>query len=81
MLSLYQDPHFTFRFAEDRIIPRFHLEGCRAGAQVSVFNVHPVTGARQGLLATASVGEGGWVDLVPPIIVRSGDVFIAVVAA
>ena len=27
MLPLYHDPHFTFRFAEARIIPRFHLEG------------------------------------------------------
>jgi hypothetical protein len=27
MLPLYEDPCFTFRFADDRIIPRFHLEG------------------------------------------------------
>ena len=27
MLPLYEDPHFTFRFADDRLIPRFHLEG------------------------------------------------------
>ena len=31
MLPLYHDPHFTFRFADDRIIPRFHLEGLSAG--------------------------------------------------
>ena len=31
MLPLYHDPHFTFRFAEDRIIPRFQLEGVQAG--------------------------------------------------
>jgi hypothetical protein len=31
MLPLYHDPHFTFRFADDRIIPRFHLEGIEAG--------------------------------------------------
>jgi hypothetical protein len=31
MLPLYQDPWFTFRFADDRIIPRFHLEGVEAG--------------------------------------------------
>jgi hypothetical protein len=24
MTPLYQDPHFTFHFAEDRIVPRFH---------------------------------------------------------
>lgn len=32
----------------------------------------------QGLLATATVGEGGWVDLAEPIIVQAGDGFIAV---
>ncbi len=25
MLPLYRDPHDTFRFADDRLIPRFHL--------------------------------------------------------
>ena len=37
MLPLHHDPHFTFRFADDRIIPRFHLEGVEAGRRVSVF--------------------------------------------
>lgn len=31
MLPLYEDPCFTFRFAADRIIPRFHLEGVQVG--------------------------------------------------
>ena len=35
VLPLYQDPWFTFRFAEDRIIPRFHLEGVEAGRRVA----------------------------------------------
>jgi hypothetical protein len=78
MLPLYEDPWFTFRFAEDRIIPRFHLEGLLAGTQISIFQVDPGTGERLGLLATGSVGEGGWVDLAEPIIVRAGDAFIAV---
>jgi hypothetical protein len=78
MMSLYEDPHFTFRFADDRIIPRFHLTGIEAGRHVSVFKIDLGTGKRQGLLATATVGEGGWVDLSPPIIVRAGDAFIAV---
>ena len=38
----------------------------------------PGTGERLGLLATATVGEGGWVDLCEPIIVRAGEAFIAV---
>ncbi len=53
MLPLYHDPHFTFRFAADRIIsrfhlegiePRFHLEGIEAGRRVSLFRLDPVTG-------------------------------------
>jgi hypothetical protein len=78
MIPLHQDPWFTFRFAEDRIIPRFHLEGVEAGRRVEVFKIDPGTGERLGLLVTATVGEGGWVDLVEPIIVRAGEGFIAV---
>jgi hypothetical protein len=78
MKAVYEDPWFTFRFADDRIIPRFHLEGVSAGRLVSVFKIDSGTGARLALLATATVGEGGWVDLSPPIIVRAGDAFIAV---
>jgi hypothetical protein len=78
MLPLYEDPHFTFRFADDRIIPRFHLEGVEAGQRVNVFKIDPGTGESLGLLATASVGDGGWVDLSEPIIVRAGEAFVAV---
>jgi hypothetical protein len=78
MLPLYRDSHFTFRFADDRIIPRFHLEGVEAGRRVSVFKLVPATDERLDLIATATVGEGGWVDLSEPIIVRAGDGFVAV---
>ena len=78
MPPLYQDPHFTFRFADDRRIPRFHLEGVEAGRRVSVIRIDVGTGERMGVLATATVGEGGWVDLMEPIIVRAGEAFIAV---
>ena len=78
MIPLFHEPHFTFRFGDDRIIPRFHLEGVEVGRQVSVFKIHPVTGERLGLLTTATVGDGGWVDLAEPIMVRAGDAFIAV---
>jgi hypothetical protein len=78
MIPLHQDPWFTFQFADDRLIPRVHLEGVPAGRQVSVFKIDPSTGERLGLLATATVGEGGWVDLPQPIIVRTGEAFIAV---
>jgi hypothetical protein len=77
MQPLYHEPWFTFRFADDRIIPRFHLEGVEAGRQVSVFKIDPGSGERQALLVTAAVGEGGWVDLPEPIIVRASEAFVA----
>jgi hypothetical protein len=78
MIPVYQDPCFTFRFVEDRIIPRFHLEGVPAGQRVSVFRIDSGTGERQGLLATAIVADGGWVDVAEAIIVRAGEAFIVV---
>jgi len=78
MLPLYHDRWFTFRFAEDRIIPRFHLEGVLPGTQISVIKIEPETGERIGLPATATVGDGGWVDLPQPITMKAGEGFIAV---
>jgi hypothetical protein len=78
VLPLYEDPCFTFRFAEARLIPRFHLEGLEAGRRVAVFKIDPGTQERLGLLATATIGEGGWVDLAEPIIVWAGEAFVAV---
>ena len=78
MLPLYEDSWYTFRFADDRRIPRFHLEGVEAGRWVEVYKIDPGTCERLGLLATGTVGEGGWVDLLEPINVRAGEAFIAV---
>jgi hypothetical protein len=78
VLPLYHDPYFTFRFADDQIIRRFHLEGVGAGRRVKVCKIDPGTHEHLGLLATATVGEGGWVDLEEPIIVRAGEAFVAV---
>jgi len=78
MLPLYEDQWFTFRFTDNRIIPRIHLDGIQAGRRVEVFKIDSGTGDRLGLLATTIVGEGGWVDLPEPINVRAGDAFIAV---
>jgi hypothetical protein len=78
MLPLYDDRWFTFRFADDRIIPRFHLEGVSAGQPVLVFKIDPGSGEQLGLLAKARVGKDGWVELAEPITVKAGDAFIAV---
>lgn len=78
MIPLHHDPHFTFRFGDDRLIPRFHLEGVETGRRVEVFKIDPATGERLGLLAMAGVGEGGWVDLGEPIMARAGEGFVVV---
>jgi putative acetyltransferase len=78
MVPLYRDPWFTFRFAEDRIIPRIHLEGIEPGSRISVIRIDPQTGQRLDVLATANVGDGGWVDFHRPIVVQAGEAFIAV---
>jgi len=75
---IVEHPHFTFRFDENRIISRFHHEGVSPGQRVNVFRIDADSGERLGLLATATVGEAGWVELQDPIIVRSGEAFIAV---
>jgi hypothetical protein len=78
MIPLHCDLHFSFRFADDRIIPRFHLEGVETGRRVSVFWFDPAIGKWLGLTATATVGEGGWEVLTGPIIVRAVKGFVAV---
>ena len=78
MIPLHRDRHFTFRFGDDRIIPRFQLDGVAAGVRVSVFGYDATTETLRGLLTTATVGDGGWVDLPEPIIVRAGEGFVAV---
>ena len=78
MTRLYEDPWYTFRFADDRIIPKFHVEGVPEGRRIGVHRIDAATGERLGLLAEATVGEGGWVELPEPIVVRAGDAFIAV---
>lgn len=76
-MRLYEDPHFTFRFADDRLVPRVHLDGVPAGRRVSLYKIDPATGDRLGLLATAVVGDGGWVELPAPVVVRAGEAFVA----
>ena len=78
MLPLYREPHFTFRFGDDRVISRIHLEGVESGRQVSIVKLDPATDERSTLIVRATVGDGGWVDLAEPIIVRAGDGFLAV---
>ncbi len=78
MTPLYHEPWFTFQFEDARTIPRFHLDGLPAGRAVSVFKIDRVSGDRVLLLASATVGPDGWVDLQQPILVRAGEAFVVV---
>ena len=78
MIPIFRSSYFTFRFIDDRIIPRFHLDGVQPGRRVSIFKFDSTNNQRLGLLATAVVGQGGWVDLDEPLIVRADEAFIAV---
>jgi len=78
MIPLHHESHFTFRFADDRLIPRFHLEGVEAGRRVSVFKFDIVTGEWLNLIASATAEDGGWVNLPEPIVVKAGEGFVAV---
>lgn len=78
MRSLYQDNGFTFRFGDDRLIPRFHLDGVAAGTRVTVFALDPASGDRREVLAKATAGDGGWVDLTEPLVVRAEGGFVAI---
>jgi hypothetical protein len=80
VIPLYHETHFTFRFADDRRIPRFHLDGVEAGRRVSVFRLDVVSERPLDLIATAVVGDGGWVDLTEPMTVRAGEGFVVVPA-
>ena len=77
-MNLYRDAHYTFRFADDRVIPRFHLDGVGTGRRVTVFALDPESDARGRVLAKAVAGEGGWVELAEPLIVRAGGGFVVV---
>jgi putative acetyltransferase len=78
-MQIHQDAHYAFRFADDRLIPRFHLEGTLRGQRVSVYRMDSNSGQRLKLLRTAIVGEDSWVDLDDPLIMHAGEGFMAVV--
>ncbi|HYH64756.1 MAG TPA: N-acetyltransferase [Urbifossiella sp.] len=78
MTPLYRDTRFTFRFADDRCVHRFHLEGVAAGRRVTVYRLDPATGEPLERIAAGHAGADGWVELREPLVVRGGEGFIAV---
>lgn len=81
MIPLYGDAHFTFRFAEDRLVPRFHLAEVAPGTRVTVFALDPAAGQPRERLAEARCDHEGWVNLTEPLLVRAGGGFVAVPAS
>ena len=73
VVPLFRDPHYTFTFADDRLITRVHLDGVPAGTRVRFDRLPSGTGS----LGTAVMGDGGWVDLPAAMVVRAGDGFTA----
>ena len=67
MIALYRDDDFTFRFAEPRVVGRFHLEGVGPGTVVAVRRLASPGDVVGELLATATVGAGGWVEVMPAL--------------
>lgn len=80
MFSLYEDPYFTFRFAEARRIDRIHLDGVVPGRRVILIALDPRSGQRRNVLAEVESGEDGWVYLDPALIVQAEDTFIALIS-
>ncbi len=72
MTPLHRDDGFTFRFADARLIDRIHLDGVAAGTLVTLTDLR--TGER---LIEAVAGDGGWVPLMPPLLMRAGSGLVA----
>jgi hypothetical protein len=73
----FEDPRFTFRCEDARVVPGFHLNGVKAGQRLAVFKMDPGTGKKLDRLTTAIVVADGWVDLAEPISMKAGESFIA----
>jgi hypothetical protein len=69
-MNLYRDPEFTFRFADDRLVGRFHLTEVAVGTRVRVR--HWPSGEE---LACGVVDKDGWVELASALTVRAGEGF------
>jgi hypothetical protein len=78
MTPLYRDPRFTFRFADDRCVDRFHLEGVEPGRRVTVYRFDPATGDPLEQITATDTGADGWVELSEPLVVRAGEGFVVV---
>ena len=72
MRTLYVEPHFSFRFNEERWIDRVHLTDVPAGKIARAFRL-------EVCIATGITDELGWVTFFKTVHVYAGDGFIVVV--
>ena len=76
MISLFREPWYHFCFADDRLIPRFHLEDVPTGVRV---RVHQLVQEQPGpLLMEGVVDESGWVECPIPLRIPRGEGFLAI---
>jgi hypothetical protein len=78
MLPLYEDPYFTFRFADARLIPP--VPSRRRRSRAAGFGLQDRRCHRRALgpAGDCKRGRRRLVDLTEPIIVRAGEAFIVV---
>ncbi len=72
MRTLYVEPHFTFRFTEERWIDRVHLTDVPAGKIARAYRL-------KVCIASGVTDERGWVAFAETVRVCAGDEFIVVV--
>jgi hypothetical protein len=77
MIPLYRAPDFTFFFAEDRIVGRFHLDGIEPNRTVVILRLDSQQ-QRGEQIATGTTGLGGWVELSEALRIRAGEGFLAI---
>ena len=75
MIELYHEDDFTFRFAEPRVVGRFHLDGVAPGTVVTVRWLRTPGDVVGDVAATATVGAGSWVEIQPALRVDAANGF------
>lgn len=79
MRALYVEPHFTFRFAEERWIDRVHLTDVPAGILARAYRMNISENEPKVCIASGVTDELGWVAFAETVHMHAGDEFIVVV--
>lgn len=79
MRTLYVEPHFTFRFTEERWIDRVHLTDVPAGKIARAYRLNVSENESKVCIASGVTDERGWVAFAETVHVYAGDGFLVVV--